>query len=44
MGTKMTPTYVTLILAYLQENLYEIKGKNTAITQKENLLSYGKYI
>ena len=30
MGTKMAPTYVTLTLAYLEENLYEITVKNTA--------------
>ena len=28
MGTKIVPTYTTLTLAYLEENLYEIKGKN----------------
>ena len=27
MGTKMVPTYTTLTLAYLEENLYEIIGK-----------------
>ena len=27
MGTKMAPTYATLTLAYLEENLYEITGK-----------------
>ena len=27
MGTKMEPTGATLTLAYLQENLYEIKKK-----------------
>ena len=27
MGTKMAPTYGTLTLAYLEENLYEIIGK-----------------
>ena len=26
-GTKMAPTYTTLILAYLEENLYEIIGQ-----------------
>ena len=26
-GTKMVPTYTTLILAYLEENLYEMIGK-----------------
>ena len=28
METKMAPTYTTLILAYSEENLYEIIGKN----------------
>ena len=32
MGTKMVPTYDTLTLACLEENLYEIKGENTATT------------
>ena len=27
MGTKMALTYFTLILAYLEENLFEIIGK-----------------
>ena len=27
MGTKMAPTYATLTLAYLEENLYEKLGK-----------------
>ena len=27
MGTKMVPTYATLTLAYLEENLYEIIHK-----------------
>ena len=30
MGAKMTPTYATLTLAYLEENIYEVVGKNTA--------------
>ena len=30
MGTKMAPTYATLTLAYLEENLFEIIGKNVA--------------
>ena len=35
MGTKMAPTYATLTLAYLEENLYEIIAppqKKTATT------------
>ena len=32
MGSKMAPTYATLTLAYLEENQYEIIGKNTATT------------
>ena len=32
MGTKMVPTYATLTLAYLEQNLYEIIGKNTTTT------------
>ena len=32
MGTKMAPTYATLTQAYAEENLYEILGKNTAMT------------
>ena len=32
MGTKMVPTYATLTLDYLEENLYEMIGKNTATT------------
>ena len=28
MGTKMIQTYTTLTLVYLEENLYEILGKN----------------
>ena len=30
MGTRIVPTYATLTLAYLEKNLYEIIGKNTA--------------
>ena len=30
MGTRMAPIYATLILVYLEENLFEIVGKNTA--------------
>ena len=32
MKTKMTPTYATLTVAYLEKNLYEIIGKNMATT------------
>ena len=31
-GTKMVPTYATLTLAYLEENLHETIGKNTVTT------------
>ena len=40
----MAPTYATLTQAYLEENLYEIIGKNTAMTQKKNLPNHGKDI
>ena len=39
MGTKIVPTYTTLTLAYLEENLYEIIGKNTTIW-KQKLLDH----
>ena len=29
MGTKMAPTYATMTLVYLEENLYEKIGKKT---------------
>ena len=32
MRTKMAPTYATLTLAYLEENLYEIIGKKNTTT------------
>ena len=32
MGSKIVPTYATLTLADLEENLYEIIGKNMATT------------
>ena len=32
MGTKMAPTYATLTIVYLEENLCEIIGENTATT------------
>ena len=35
MGTKMAPTYATLTLAYLKENLYEIIGKKYSNDIKE---------
>ena len=44
MGTKMAPTYATLTLAYLEENLHEIIGKNLATTWKKNLPNHGKDI
>ena len=34
MGTKMAPTYATLTWAYIEENQYEIIGKNKVIIQK----------
>ena len=37
----MAPTYATLALAYFEENLYEIIGKNTII-QTQNLRGHGK--
>ena len=39
METKMGPTYTTLTLAYLKENLYEVIGKKYG-----NLLYHGKDI
>ena len=41
MGTKTVPTYTTLTLSYLKENLYKIIGKNKTIW-KENLLDHKK--
>ena len=35
MGTRMAPTYTTLTLAYLEENLYEIIGKKYGNDIKE---------
>ena len=41
MGTKMATTYATLTLAYLEESLFEIIGKYTAMTKKKNLPNHG---
>ena len=41
MGTKMAPTYATLTLAYLEENLYEIIGKKMQ-QQYNNRIYHGK--
>ena len=35
MGTKIAPTYATLTQTYLEENLYEIIGKNYGNNIKE---------
>ena len=40
MGTKMAPTYATLTLAYLEENLYKIIGKKYS----NNIKKYGNNI
>ena len=42
MVTKTTPMYVTLILAYSQENLHKIIGENTVTVYKLILLDHGK--
>ena len=42
MVTEMSPTYATLTLEYLEENLYEIIDKNTTTIWKQNLLDHGK--
>ena len=44
MGTKMAPTYAALTQAYLEENLYEIIGKNTATKLKKSLSNHKKDI
>ena len=45
MQTKMAPTYVTLTLAYLDENLYEIIGKIYGDDIKEEFTkSWKKYL
>ena len=41
MGTKMTPTYATLTLVYLEKKTYEIIGKKY---DKENLPNHRKVI
>ena len=45
METKMAPTYATLTLAYLEENLYEIIGKKYGNDIKENFTkSWKRYL
>ena len=45
MGTKMVPIYATLILAYLEENLYEIIGKKYSNDIKEEFTkSWKRYL
>ena len=45
MGTKMTPTYTTLTVAYLEENLYEIIGKKYGNDIKEGFTkSWERYL
>ena len=44
MGTKIPPTYAILILAYLEENLYEIIDKTCGNNVKVNLIRHGKDI
>ena len=45
METKMAPTYVTLTLAYLDENLYEIIGKKYSNDIKEEFTeSWKRYL
>ena len=45
MGTKMAPTYATLTLTYLEENLYEIIGKKYGNDIKEKItISWKRYL
>ena len=45
MGTKWTPTYATLTLAYLEENLFEIIGKKYDKGIKEEVTkSWKRYL
>ena len=45
MGTKMAPTYATLTLEYLEENLYEIIGKKYGNDIKEDFTkSWKRYL
>ena len=45
MGTKLAPTYATLTLAYLEENLYEIIGKKYGnIIKEEFTKSWKRYL
>ena len=45
MGTKMTPTYAILTLAYLEEKLYEIIGKKYDKDIKEEFIkSWKRYL
>ena len=40
--SKMAPRYVTVTLAYLEENLYKIMGKNPIAIEKQNLIDHEK--
>ena len=45
MGAKIVPTYATLNQAYLEENLYEIKGKKYGNDIKEEFTkSWKRYL
>ena len=45
MGTKMAPTYATVTLAYLKENLYEMIGKKYGNDIKEEFTkSWKRYL
>ena len=44
MGTKMAPTYATIFLAYLEENLYKIIGKKYGNDIKEFTKSWKRYL
>ena len=41
-GTKMTPMHATLTITYVEENLYEIRGKKYNNIKKKNLSDHGK--
>ena len=43
MGTKLAPTYATLTLSYLEENLYEIIGKKYNNVVGEFTKSWKRY-
>ena len=45
MGTKMVPTYATITLTYLEENLHEIMGKEYDNDIKEEFTkSWKRYL